>query len=491
MRNGETATLGDDVAVQLAALQAIPAAIVALDRNANVLVWNARAEQLFGWSAEEVLGKRAPFVAEERTAAFETRHREAFDAIEIPAVEVTHRRKDGGDMLLNVQRAAVRDRNGHAVAMVGIMSDATADARARAERLRNETNFRALIERAPDAIFVHRLGFVIYANPRAAKLLRYDGEESLVGVRVASIVHPDDHAAVAARVGQILETGEESTPLQERFVRRDGTLVDVEVIGLRVMFDGHMATLAHARDVTEHNQLLAKLRMADRLASVGRLAAGVGHEINNPLTYVICNLDAVDRTLDEVDADRARKLRELLADVRHGVDRVRRIARDLSMLSRGESEDRAFVDVRRVLDVCGNMAAHEVKCRARLVKAYDDVPLVTSSEPRLAQIFLNLILNAAQAIPPGDPDANTITLRARATESHVIVEVTDTGSGIPATIIDRVFDPFFTTKAIGAGTGLGLSICQGLIGALGGLITLESNGTHGTTARVMHPIGRG
>jgi two-component system NtrC family sensor kinase len=451
---------------------------------------NARAEQLFGWSAEEVLGKRAPFIAAERAAAFETRHREAFDAVEIPAVEVTHRRKDGGDMLVNIQRAAVRDRDGRAVAMVGIMSDATADARARAERLRNETNFRALIERAPDAIFVHRLGFVIYANPRAATLLRYDSEESLVGVRIATIVHPDHHAAVAARVGQIMEKGEESAPLQERFVRRDGTLVDVEVIGLRVMFDGHMATLAHARDVTEHNQLLAKLRMADRLASVGRLAAGVGHEINNPLTYVICNLDAVDRTLDDVDAERARTLRELLADVRHGVDRVRSIARDLSVLSRAESDERGFVDVRRVLDVCGNMAAHEVKYRARLVKAYDDVPLVTSSEPRLAQIFLNLILNAAQAIPPGDVEGNTITLRARATEAHVIVEVTDTGSGIPAAIIDRVFDPFFTTKAIGAGTGLGLSICQGLIGALGGLITLESNGTRGTTARVMHPIAR-
>jgi two-component system NtrC family sensor kinase len=230
--------------------------------------------------------------------------------------------------------------------------------------------------------------------------------------------------------------------------------------------------------------------MADRLASVGRLAAGVGHEINNPLTYVICNLDAVDRTLDDVDAERARTLRELLADVRHGVDRVRSIARDLSVLSRAESDERGFVDVRRVLDVCGNMAAHEVKYRARLVKAYDDVPLVTSSEPRLAQIFLNLILNAAQAIPPGDVEGNTITLRARATEAHVIVEVTDTGSGIPAAIIDRVFDPFFTTKAIGAGTGLGLSICQGLIGALGGLITLESNGTRGTTARVMHPIAR-
>jgi signal transduction histidine kinase len=245
----------------------------------------------------------------------------------------------------------------------------------------------------------------------------------------------------------------------------------------------------HARDLTERKRLEAQLVMADRLASVGRLAATVGHEINNPLAFVLTNLEIALEQIGvgmPVTVARAAEIAEMLREAREGADRVRHIVRDLKVFSRGDSEERNAVDPRRVIDSCANMAKGEIRHRARLVKRYGETPRVLANEARLGQVLLNLLVNAAHAIPEDAAGEATITVTTRTDAAgRVVIEVRDTGSGIPDDVKKHIFEPFFTTKA--GGSGLGLSICHSIVTGMGGEITVESEVGHGTTFRVALP----
>ncbi len=232
-----------------------------------------------------------------------------------------------------------------------------------------------------------------------------------------------------------------------------------------------------------------RLVLADQLASVGTLAAGVAHEINNPLAYVVGNLDMLALDLEELKAElpagRLAEAHEMMSDTRDGVDRVRRIVRDLKVFSRAGEDDHGPVDVARVVELAVNMTRHEVRHRARLIKDFGEVPAVQANEGRLGQVLVNLIVNAAHAIPEGNVEENEIRVTTRRTaDGRVRLEVRDTGSGIPPEIRRRIFDPFFTTKEVGIGTGLGLSICHAIVAGLGGEIGVDSEPGKGSTFSV-------
>ena len=167
---------------------------------------------------------------------------------------------------------------------------------------------------------------------------------------------------------------------------------------------------------------------------------------------------------------------------------MRSIVNDLRTFSRSETEQRAPVDVREAIDAAVKMARHEIRHRARLVREIGEVSPVLGDQTRLAQVVLNLLINAAHAIPEGHPEAHTIVVGARPWEGSMEVFVQDDGAGIPPEVISRVFEPFFTTKPVGVGTGLGLSICRGIVQAHGGTIEVESEVGRGTTFRVRLPV---
>jgi signal transduction histidine kinase len=233
--------------------------------------------------------------------------------------------------------------------------------------------------------------------------------------------------------------------------------------------------------------------LQERLASIGRLAAGVAHEINSPLAAVIANLALVAEDLPELvssqDPQRVREAGEALADAREAAERVRVIVRDLKTFSRSDDEKMGPVDVQRVVEATLSMVRNETRHRARVVKDFEPTPTVLANEARLGQIVLNLLLNAAQAIPEGNVEANEIRVVTRTAGDRVVLEVRDTGTGIARDVIDRVFEPFFTTKPIGVGTGLGLSISHGIVMSLGGRIEVHSEPGKGTTFRVLLPAG--
>jgi nitrogen-specific signal transduction histidine kinase/CheY-like chemotaxis protein len=246
-----------------------------------------------------------------------------------------------------------------------------------------------------------------------------------------------------------------------------------------------MATL-----LDEVRRIEAQLVVSDRLVSVGTLAAGIAHEINNPLACVLTNLSLAVSDLAPLAA--AGKLDpEILAEVEDAeaaAQRVRAIAHDLRVFSRGDDERVGPVDVEGVVESAVRMARNEVKHRATVEQRFARVPWVWGNEARLGQVFLNLVLNAAQAIPEGAADRNRIVVETSLAEDGTVrVDVSDTGCGMTPEVLRRVFTPFFTTKPTGTGSGLGLAISRRIVDALGGGISIESAPGRGTVAHVFLP----
>lgn len=301
------------------------------------------------------------------------------------------------------------------------------------------------------------------------------------------------------------------------------TAVSAMKIGVHdFMTKGHLSRLIPAiereRREFENRQQSHKMReqlmISERMASVGTLAAGVAHEINNPLAAVMGNVEFATETLAQMTKEvrrlsaltdeenvsrqdfltwsvaRLAEVEEAMVVTQEAAERMRLVVRDLRTFSHpGNEKEQEPVDLRKVLESSIRMASTEIRHRARIVEEYGEVALVDGSEARLGQILLNLIVNAAQAIPEGNATQNEIGVVLRMGEAgKVIVEIRDTGSGIPPEILPRIFDPFFTTKAPGVGTGLGLAICHRLITAHGGEISVESEIGKGTKFRIALPV---
>jgi two-component system, NtrC family, sensor kinase len=354
---------------------------------------------------------------------------------------------------------------------------------------RSEASYRALIESIPDGVIVGRKGAVVYLSPSMRRMLGYSPEEPVVGMKVLDLVHPDDRHQASERIYAIVSSGENVPPVEERLLRRDGTHVLTELMAMKTMFDGEPALLAIARDITARKEIEAQLMLNDRLASLGRLAASVGHELNNPLTYVLGNISFLEQEIADarnVPPDVAQRLSSYVQVVSDGTLRMRDIVQDLKTLARSDVPNDVHVDLRRVLDVCANMAEHQMRTGTKIVRDYHDKVFVLGNATRLGQVFLNLLVNAAQAIPVGDSRENEVRIVARAADANVVVEVSDTGAGVPRELRDRIFEPFFTTKE-GVGTGLGLSISHRIVVSAGGTITCEPRPGGGTTFRVTLP----
>ncbi len=365
-------------------------------------------------------------------------------------------------------------------------------ARTEAALRRTEAGLHLLLESFPDPVLVHAEGTLRSVNPAAVRYLGWPGAGELVGRPVASLLRPEEQAGVEAHFAQAREGLAARVP-EVTLLRQDGQGVVADLVTLGVIFEERPALVTVARDFTERKRLQARLMLGDRMAAMGTLAAGIAHELNNPLAYVLSNLDYVATALNASpalpDAAQVAEWGQVLSEARDGAERMRQLVRQLKVFSRVEedgAEER--VELHRVLDAVAQMAAHVVRSRARLVKAYGATPGVRGNEGKLFQVFLNLVINAAQAIPEGQREANEIRLVTRVDAAgRVVVEVCDTGCGIKPEHQARIFEPFFTTKPMGVGTGLGLSICHTIVRALGGDITLESTPGQGTTFRVLLP----
>jgi PAS domain S-box-containing protein len=346
-----------------------------------------------------------------------------------------------------------------------------------------EARFRAVLDQAGEAIYLidWRTGGFIDVNETACSVLGYTREELLT--LSASDVETGKLPWATRERQKALRTRGFSTDSFHR--RKDGSTFPVEIAVSLRKYAGKDHLVMVARDITDRKQMEVQLAQADRLASVGVLAAGVAHEVNNPLVYILNN---ISYALGEVPAENT-ELRDALREARSGAERVRDIVKDLRTFARSD-ERMGPVDVRQVLESAIKVMGNEIKFRARLVRDYEgNIPFVEANS-RLGQVFLNLLMNAAHAIGEGDPEHNEIAVRVRVAGDAVDVQIRDTGVGIPPHEAQKIFDPFYTTKPVGMGTGLGLSICRNIVRALNGSLEMDSDVGHGSVFIVRLPISR-
>ncbi|MEO8451771.1 MAG: PAS domain S-box protein, partial [Gemmatimonadota bacterium] len=475
--DSRTADLIDSERLYRETFDAAPVGIVHVGLDGHWLQVNQRLCDLLGYTRAELRGHAVQQLmqSEDVEGEAESRRRMAAGTLDRDVVEEKrYRRRDGSFMWGRVRMSLHRDTEGIAQHFISVIEDVTERRAERAHRKeagealrRSEEQYRQIVEATSDGILKTDLAaHLVFVNQRLAEMLGYEPRE-MVGASVFRFMN-----AASRKIAIDAVEGRERG-LKEVYdltlSHKDGRQISVNVAGSPVV-EGEsrfIGSLGIVRDMTERNRLQSQLMVSDRMASVGTLAAGVAHEINNPLSALIANLDYIAESLartglaaqppaDPVE-NQARlhdEILEPLADARDAAQRVRVIVRDLKIFSRSPSaEVRGSVDVRATMESSLRMAWNELRHRARLVKHYSTVPGVEANEARLGQVFLNLIVNAAQAVPEGDAEHNEIGVSARLEGDRVVVEVSDTGAGIPPEIIGRIFDAFFTTKAVGVGTG--------------------------------------
>lgn len=442
---------------------------------------NRRGCEMLGRTREDIVGRHVrEFVAPDDIE----RRPLAYAALQPGEPLLSERwlvRGDGRELRAEISVSRLDDGN-----YLAILRDVTTRRQSEETAQRAEASFRAVLDVLPDTVIVHREGRVVYANATAGRAYGAVSPDALVGTAVFELVHPEYRAVVQERVRAMAATGAPAEPQRERLVRRDGTAFDAEVVALPLRFNGEAAFLAVARDLTERERLQAQVIQGERLASVGLLAAGVAHEVNNPLAYTLLNLERIAIDLAAPSFDIA-AMREATRDAIDGARRVQRIVRDLQTFARGASDDTAAVDVDAVIDAALQLSLNEFRFRARMVRERAARSRVRANADRLTQVFINLLMNAAQALPEGRVDDNEVRITTTARDGEVRVDVRDTGTGIAREHLSRLFDPFFTTKPPGMGTGLGLAICHSTIHSFGGRIEVQSEPGRGSCFTVILP----
>ncbi|MCC6524418.1 MAG: PAS domain S-box protein [Polyangiaceae bacterium] len=454
-------------------LDTLPSAVALVDARGHIAYANRRFD---GGPVEEILG--TPFVERVAPELRPTLARQLEQARATDAkLDSEHWTSLGGPELrcIALRLRRLTDDSGRVLA---VAKDVTAERRAAAQL----DELRQAMENAVEGIArVDASGRHLSVNAAYARMHGRTPEE-LLGREALSLFVPEDAEVAGEARLRMLATGRSEVELTAE--RPDGSRLPVVAVLVRACAPT-AGWFCFLRDASEQHRTREQLVVSDRLASLGLLAAGVAHEINNPLAAILGNLELLELRLAGA-APGVPGLAEPLKDARTAAARVRQVVRDLHVFARAEERLLGPVDIRQVLDTTVRLAECETRHRARVRCDYAGGSLVQGDEARLGQVFLNLIVNAAQAIEAGDPDGNEIRVATRAVPpDRLAVEVSDTGRGIARADRARLFSPFFTTKPPGVGLGLGLAISHRIVSSLGGQIEVESEPGRGTTFRVL------
>lgn len=481
--------------------------------DGTIIDVNRAAIEALGYDKAELIGQELSSVyAPESVAKADQCFAQWKETGQLRDEELVIRSKDGQRRNVLLSATAARNESGTIIHSISIQRDIT-----ELRRAQGEMRFlSSVLQQTLDSIMVTDADFrITYMNTAACNLFGWTLEE-LQGKRPDVLNAETNATEIQEEIYRTVSSGGvwEGQALNRR---KDGStfLCHFKTAAIVDANGDIVGYVAVQRDITKQQAQNAQLALADRMACVGQLAAGVAHEINNPLTSVLYNLNNLSEDLPRVasavsqlqlalglaktnqilgegiDHLRGGGLEDLGAQAREaqeGADRIRRIVKDLTIVAQGDDSHTVLLSLPEVIEIAINMAYNQIKYRARLVKDLQPVPAVNANIGRLAQVFMNLLLNAAQAIEEGHPSANEIRIRTWTKNGFVHAEVRDTGKGIAKEHLGHIFEPFYTTKAAGVGAGLGLSIGQNVVRSFGGTIEVESTPERGSSFIVRLPI---
>ncbi|MCX5994501.1 MAG: PAS domain S-box protein, partial [Chloroflexi bacterium] len=408
--------------------------------------------------------------------------------------ELTSISKDGRQIYLDMRSQAVRDKDGNIVAFEGILRDITERKRMEDALKQSEQSYRVLLESTHDSIIVvdAETFKITFGNRRASMMFGFDPVlQDAVGMNLLDFVHPEDREIAIKGFVEDLYLAERRRRYDVRAKTQDGREIWVSALGTRIEFQGRIAVLLSLRDVTKDKQmeeekrrLEEQLLLAGRLAAVGELAAGVAHELNNPIAAIkgFAQFLTARKDLDET-------IRKDLDTIYRESQRAAKITQNLLSFARRHEPEKHPISINDVIENILEMQDHLMKVNniELVVELAPDLPKTMADFHQMQQVFMNIVNNAEQAMLETHGKSRLL-IKTQRSGKMVQITFADNGPGISEENLKRIFDPFFTTKEVGKGTGLGLSICYGLVEAHGGHIYARSKLGQGATVVVEMPI---
>ncbi|MDD5175436.1 MAG: PAS domain S-box protein [Sterolibacterium sp.] len=453
--------------------------------------------------------------------------------------EVSQARKDGTAIQTEAVATLITDAHGQVTHIQGISRDITERRRIEAALAESEDKFRTIYDSINDAIFIHDVdsGRILEVNASASQMYGYSREQ-LLSLDLAEISASTAPYTLKAALGYLRLARENGWQAFEWLARDQTNRQFWVAVNLKTLnIGGNQRILAVVRDIDSRKRAEQELKLAlteskvlnrklaeaqsqllqsEKMASIGQLAAGVAHELNNPIGFVSSNLGTLESYLQDIFAifaayesaeatvgvpspqlDAVRSLKtqkdfdylkndivQLMAESRDGLTRVAKIVRDLKDFSRAGEATYQWADLHQGLDSTLNIVWNELKYKCTVKKEYGELPPVWCVPSQLNQVFMNLLVNAAHAIP----EKGDITIRTGRQDNEVFVAIADTGTGISPEHLNRLFEPFFTTKPVGKGTGLGLSLAYSIVQKHQGRFEVHSKVGEGSSFTVWLPI---
>ncbi len=400
--------------------------------------------------------------------------------------ESSSKKSDNTTVWTRTTATAVHDRNGDLVCGLGMVEDITKRRTAELALRRSEELFRLAFEEGPLGIWiVDKKGKCRRVNRAFAGMLGYSPEE-LHGKTLLELTHPDDRSIQADYLQQLLQGSCRRYSLEKRYLNKDGLPVWTRLTATAVYdHDGvWLYGLGMIEDINQRKEAEEALRRVERLASIGTLAAGIAHEINNPLGAIVLSADAA--LLACVQADGGEIIDASLQNIQACALRCGRIVKSVLKFSRNEVSQKWLDNIGDVAQRAKGMTKKMAADASVMVRLEVDreLPRVKMNPTEIEQVFVNLITNAVQA----SETADCVAVRIRRLGDKLAIAVEDTGVGMTEKQSERIFDPFYTTKQSTGGTGLGLSISHGIIQEHGGEIHVKSQPQTGTTMTIVLPV---
>ena len=483
-------------------LEGLPIPTFVIDRQHRILYWNQSCEKLTGLSREEMVGSHRdwlPFYSHEGPSMASLVVEQNFKALETffgnknlkrsPNLPVAFEAYEyfpdfrGSERYFYNTSSLIYDERGQIQGAVQAIVDVTEREQLAQELKASEEKFRTLVETSLDGIVLHRDLKLLYVNQACLDMFGYDQPADMLGRHLAEFIELPYQQAAPRRLARLLRGASRPRVFEMKGVCQDGSKFDLEVISFPTTYDGQPASQTHIRNITHKKHLEEHVARTDKLASLGQLAAGVAHEMNNPLG----SITVLSYLLLE-DLETERPERAQVEKIVKEAARCKEIVQGLLEFSRHMPSRMIPLNINSILrEVLSLMADHLIFQHIDVVQNFaPDLPLVLGDKSRLEQVFINLLMNSGEAMDGMGRLGVTTTLHPEG--NRIRIAFTDTGPGIPPGLVGRLFDPFFTTKGVGKGVGLGLSISYGIIEKHMGCIFVEKTDVEGTTFIIELPV---